>query len=75
MEHENDGEIIRNWRDRYSHQRIGTATGRLRKKKSSRNYPNYNIIEIEQNTEKSPGDLRRLAVTQTSLRKHQLTLV
>ena len=26
---------------------------------------NYSIIEIGQNTEKSPGDLRRLAVTQT----------
>ena len=26
---------------------------------------NYCIIEIGQNTEKSPGDLRRLAVTQT----------
>ena len=27
--------------------------------------PNNNIIEIGQNTEKSPGDLRRLAVTQS----------
>ena len=25
--------------------------------------PNYYIIENDQNTEKSPGDLRRLAVT------------
>ncbi len=25
--------------------------------------PNYSIVEISQNTEKSPGDLRRLAVT------------
>ena len=29
--------------------------------------PNYSITEIGKNTEKSPGDLRRLAVTQTSL--------
>ena len=28
-------------------------------------YPNDSIIENSQNTEKSPGDLRRLAVTQT----------
>ena len=28
-----------------------------------------------QNTEKSPGDLRRLAVTQTSVKDHELTLV
>ena len=29
-------------------------------------HPNYYIIENGQNTEKSPGDLRRLAVTQKS---------
>ena len=34
--------------------------------------PNYSIIEIGQNTEKSPGDLRRLAVTQTPVKDHQL---
>ena len=39
------------------------------------NHPNYNIIENGQNTEKSPGDLRRLAVTQTSVKDHQLTLM
>ena len=33
------------------------------------------IVEIDQNTEKSPGDLRSLAVTQTSVSNHQLTLV
>ena len=36
---------------------------------------NYNIIENGQNTEKSPGDLRRLAVTQTPVKNHQLTLM
>ena len=29
-------------------------------------HPNYYIIKIDQNTEKSPEDLKRLAVTQTS---------
>ena len=33
------------------------------------------IIKISQNTEKRPGDLRRLAVTQTPVRNHQLMLV
>ena len=32
-------------------------------------------MEISQNTEKSPGDLRRLVVTQTPVKNHQLTLV
>ena len=34
--------------------------------------PNYSIIEISQNTEKSPEDLRRLSVTQTPVKNHQL---
>ena len=38
----------------------------------SENHPNDNIIENSQNTEKSPGDLRRLAVTQTPLKDYQL---
>ena len=37
--------------------------------------PNSSIVEISQNTEKSPGDVRRLAVTQTPVKDHQLTLV
>ena len=38
-------------------------------------YANYCIIEIGQNTEKSPEDLRRLAVTQTLVKDHLLTLI
>ena len=38
-------------------------------------YPNYCIIEIGQNTEKRPGDMRKLAVTQTPLKDFQLTLM
>ena len=36
---------------------------------------NDSIIENGQNTKKSPGDLRRLAVTQTPVKNHQLTLM
>ena len=36
---------------------------------------NYRISKIGQNTEKSPGHLSRLAVSQTPDRNHQLTLV
>ena len=42
---------------------------------TSGNHQNYSIIENGQNTEKSPGDLRRLAVTQTLVKDHQLTLM
>ena len=39
------------------------------------NHSNYYICETGQNTEKSPGDLRRLAVTQTPVKDHQLLLM
>ena len=35
----------------------------------------YCIIEIDQNTEKSLGDWRKLAVTQTPMKDNQLTLI
>ena len=59
----------------YNHQRIGTGTGGLGNKRTSRDHPNYGIVEISQNTKKSPGDLRKLTVIQTPVRNHQLTLV
>ena len=43
--------------------------------RTSRDHPNYSIFENGLNTEKSPGDLRRLAVTQTPVKDHQLTLM
>ena len=39
------------------------GTGRLRNQKKSGDHPDYSIFKIVQNTEKSPGDLKRLAVT------------
>ena len=56
------------WCSWYSHQRIYKGTERLENKSTSGDHPNYSIIEIGQNTEKSPGDLKRLAVTQISVR-------
>ena len=42
---------------------------------TNRDHPDDNIIKIDQNTEKSPGHLRRFAITQTPVKDHQLTLV
>ena len=75
MEHESDGDTTCNWCTRYSHQRIIKGTGGLGNKGTSGDHPNYCIIEIGQNTEKSPGDLKRLAITQTPMKDHQLTLM
>ena len=64
-----------NWCSWYSHQRIGKRTGGPGNKRTSEDHPNVSIIKISQTTKKNPGDLRRLAVTQTPVRNHQLTLV
>ena len=58
----------------YSHQRINKGTGGHGNKKSG-DHPNYCMIEIGLNTEKDPKNLRRLAVTQTPVKDHQLTLM
>ena len=55
-------------------QRIGKWTGRHGNKRTSGDHPNYSIIKIDKNTEKSPEDLRRPADTQTPVKDHQLTL-
>ena len=38
-------------------------------------HPNNSIIENGQSTEKSPGDLGRLTVTQSPVKDHHLTLM
>ena len=63
VEHESDVYTNCNWCSWYSHQRIDTRTGGLEDKRTNRDHPNYCIIEIGQNTEKSPRDLRRLDAT------------
>ena len=72
MEHEGDNYTNRDW---YSHQRIINGTGGLGGRRINGNHPNYYIIENSQNTEKSPGDLMRLAVTQTPVKDHQCWLM
>ena len=55
--------------------RIIKGTGGLGSWRTGRDYPNDSITENGQNTAKSPGNLRRLAVTQTLVRNHQLKLI
>ena len=54
VEHESDGDANYKWCSWYSHQRIGNGTGGL---------GNDRIVGIGQNTEESPGDLKKLAIT------------
>ena len=46
---------------------------RLGNKRTNGGHPNNCIIDIGKDTEKSPGNLRRLAATQTFEKDHQLT--
>ena len=55
--------------------RLGTGIGRLGNKRTSGDHLDYIIVEIGQNSEKSSGDLKRLAVTQTSVKNYQQTLM
>ena len=64
-----DGDTNYYWRAWNGHQRLGT--GRVGNWRSNLDHPDYSIVEISQNTEKSLGDLRRLA---TPMKDHQLTL-
>ena len=75
MEHEGDNYTNHDWCIWYSHWRIIKGTGELGDRRTNGDHPNNNIIENSQNTEKSPGYLRRLAVTQTPVKDHQLTLM
>ena len=75
MEHESDGDTNGNWGSWSSHHRIGTGTEGFGNNRTSGDHPNYSIIKIGQDTDKCPGDLRRLAVTQTPMKNHWLTLV
>ena len=63
MEDESDIYTNCNWCPRYSRRRIIKGTGGFGNKRTSEDHPNYYIIAIGQNTEKSPGDLWILTVT------------
>ena len=53
MEHVSDGDTSCNWCAWYSHQKIGTGAGGLGNQRTSGDHPNYSIVEIDQNPEKS----------------------
>ena len=73
--YEGDSNTNRGWCTCDNPQRIGKGTGRLGNKSISKDYPDNSVIKIGQNTEKTLGDLMRLAVTQTTVRRHQLRLL
>ena len=75
MKHKSDDYTNYNVCVRHNHQRMGTGTGGLENKRTSRDHPNYRIAEIGLNTKKSPGDLKSFLVTQIPMENYQLTLL
>ena len=75
MEHEGDNYTNCDLCFWYGNENIIKGTGGLGSWRTSRDHPNDSIIENGQNTEKSPRDLSRLAVTQTPVKDHQIPLV
>ena len=74
MGHEGDGDTNCCWWTRNDPQKIDKGAGSVGNGRNNRNHPNCSIIEIDQNTQKNPGDLRKLTVTQTRMKNYQLTL-
>ena len=75
MEHAGDNFTNCNWCVWNSNKRFIKGTGGLGSWRTSGDHPNYYIFENGQNTEKSPGDMKRLSVTQTPVKNHLLTLM
>ena len=67
VEHKGDGNTNCTWNDP---QRIGKEIGTVGNWRKNLDHSNYSIVKISQNTERSPGDLRRLAITQTPKEDH-----
>ena len=54
---------------------FGMVTKELEIEAKRGDHQNYRILEIGQNSKKSPGDLRGLAITHTPVENHQLTIL
>ena len=73
MEHEGGGCTNCKWCARNNSQRLGKGTGRVGNQRRNGDHQDYSSVKIGQKAEKSPRDMRRIAVTQTLVEDHQLT--
>ena len=67
MDHNGNGDT----NSKNNPQMIGKGSGKLGNQRTSGDNPNYSIIKIGQNAEKNPGNLRGLAVTNSSVKNSQ----
>ena len=74
VEHEGDGWMNSNLRVRFNPQSLGRGTWRINSR-TTWQHLDYSIIMMGQNPEKSPSHSKIIAVIQTPVKYHQLTLV
>ena len=75
MEYIGDGDTNCNWCTWKNSQRNDKWTKRFRNQRTSGDQHDYSITKIGLNREKNSRDMWNLAVTQTPMKKHLLTLV
>ena len=75
MERKGEGDTTCNWWTWHILKKAWKEAGKVGNLRTNWDHPDYNIIIIGLNREKSPGDLWRLAVTRTLVKDHQLTLM
>ena len=75
VEHEGEGYANGSWCTWHSPQTLEKRNERVENWRSNRGHLDFSIVEIGQITEKSPGDLKILVVTQPLVKDSQLMLV
>ena len=65
-EHEGGSNTNCSWHTWNGSQRFAKETGRVENRRMNQDHSEYSIVQISQDTEKGPRNLRRLAVTQTN---------
>ena len=69
-EHESDGDTNYRWHTWNGLQELAKKAGGFGNQRKNKDHTNDSIVELGQSTEQSPGDPRKLAVTQTSVKDY-----
>ena len=69
-EHEGDGDANCSWCTWNGPQELGEGSGEIENQWKNQDPLDSSIANVGQNTEKNPGDLRRLAITQILVKYH-----
>ena len=57
-----------------SSKRLGKETEETGNQRKNRKHPDHSIVKSDKNTQKIPRDLKRLAITQNSVKKNKTTI-